>query len=307
MHRHRLVASVALVVAAAATAACSTADYPVGQSEEYLSATRARIVPGDDASRASCREAAGQVYCSEAEAKAALQLCSPAGAGGSVSIETKSASCVATGPAYPTLRSCQAPLELDCSYYAACLEKAIPCGDDGYALSFGEKYCTAFRAAPFTDAGKKWVTDVMRCLQDALVPEVLGAGAFATSPASKNRCDEIFQTAFDSHPSCYTAEDNSICFLPPSDLAMVLQTIGLKEVLTIRTGSQMLSTVGICIGQLTRRLFGFDRAPGDAVGVRPKSVGLGSAQSQLPRKELEASLAVWERLNAEGAAAPVAQ
>lgn len=299
MNAHRLVVVAAFTLASGATAACSTDAESLGQSEEALSATRARVVPADDASRAACRAAASQVYCSEAEAKAALLQCSPGGAHAVVSIETKSAACGATGPAYPTLESCKTPLELDCSYYGACLERAIPCGDTGYALGFGEKYCTAFRAAPFSDAGKKWVTGVMRCLQEALVPDVLGAGAFATSPASNERCQEVFQTAFDSHPSCYTAQENSICFLPPADLATVLSTIGLKEILTLRTGSQMLSTAGICIGQLTRRLFGFDRAPTDAGSLRPMSVGSGSTQPELPREDLESSLAAWKRLAAE--------
>ena len=299
MHAHRLVVAIAITFATGAVTACSADAASFAQSEEALTATRARVVPGDDASRAACRAAASQVYCSEAEAKAALQQCSPDGAQGTAAIETKSAACGATGPAYPTLESCKTPLELDCSYYGACLERAIPCGDAGYALGFGEKYCTAFRAAPFSDAGKKWVTSVMRCLQDALVPDVLGAGAFATSPASKQRCEEVFQTAFDSHPGCYTAPENSICFLPPADLATVLSTIGLKEILTIRTGSQMLSTAGICIGQLTRRLFGFDRAPTDASTLRPMSLRSGSEQPELPREDLETSLAAWKRLAAE--------
>jgi hypothetical protein len=302
MLARRSLVLVALALAASASAACSADVDSLEQSEETLSATRARVVPGDDASRAACREAAGKVYCSETEAKAALKLCSPGGANGKVSIETKSAACAATGPAYPTLASCQTPLELDCSYYAACLERAVPCGNDGYALGFGEKYCTAFRAAPLSAAGKEWVTHVMGCLQRALVPDVVAAGAFASSPASKMRCDEVFQTAFDSHPGCYTAQENSICFLPPGDLAVVLQTIGIKEILTARTGIQMLSTAGICIGQLTRRLFGFDRPPTSATGIR--SIALqASEQPELPREDVEAALGAWKRIEAENAAA----
>jgi hypothetical protein len=73
--------------------------------------------------------------------------------------------------------------------------------------------------------------------------------------------------------------------------------------LTRRTGGQMLSTVGICIAQLTRRLFG--GSSGSSSGVAPRgtsfdlSVAQGPAAAELSRADMEASLAEWKRLEAE--------
>ena len=272
-------------------------------SENALSSTRARVVPNDDLSRAACRDAASKVYCTEREATSALNACSPGGKSGKVALESKTGKCTASGLAYPTVASCETPLELDCSYYSTCLDKAIPCGTDGYALGFGEKYCTAFRAAPLSAAGKKWVTRVMGCLQTALVPDILAAGEFAKSPASQAKCQEVFDRAFDSHPGCYTAKEGSICFLPPGDLATVLKTIGLKEILTRRTGSQMATTVGICVGQIVERIFGFGQSkPAGAVGTR--AVDRAGPEEPLSREELEGSLAQWKSLEAEATVTP---
>jgi len=135
----------------------------------------------------------------------------------------------------------------------------------------------------------------MACLQRALVPEIRAEASFASGPASPARCAEVFDTAFASHPACYTAKDSSICFLPPGDIVTVLDTIGLREILTRRTSSQMLTTAGICVGQITRRLFGLSATSASASEGRDEA----APQAELPREALEASLAEWEKLEAE--------
>jgi len=284
-------------------AGCASEVPATGSSESELSASRVRVIPQDDESRVACRAAASTVYCSETDARAAMNACSPNGTSGAVAIETNAGTCAASAPTYPTIESCNTPLDYDCSFYSACLERAIPCGVQGYALGFGEKYCTAFRASSLSPTGEKWSRGVMKCLQEALVSEVAAAGGFASTPAQAGRCQEVFTHAFDSHPGCYTEEANSICFLPPGDLASVMHTIGLKEMLTQRTGGQMLSTVGICIGQLTRRLFGGSSASASGVATRGTSLDLsvvhGPGAIELSRADMEASLAGWKRLEAE--------
>lgn len=298
-----LAAVVAFGVVSLSTTGCAVDTDTTGLSESALSSTRSRIIPTDDASREACREVAQRIYCSEAEARAALGACSPAGAIGKAVVESRAGTCAASGLAYPTIASCETPLDTDCSYYAACLERAIPCGKDGYALGFGEKYCTAFRAAKLSTAGRRWVGRVMGCLQRALVADVVAQGSFATTNAPATKCQEVFGRAFDSHPACYTAKEGSICFLPPSDLAAVLKTIGLRELLTPRTGGQMVTTVGLCIGQLTERLFGFGASSASgSSGVGTRGISLEGEVESLTRDELESSLAEWKRLEAEGAA-----
>ena len=279
--------------------------------ESPLSSTRSRVVPLGDASRASCREVAAKVFCSEAEAQQAAARCAPPGAASSVAVVSSSGACAATGLAYPTLSSCATPQELDCSFYSACVDRAIPCGSAGYSLGFGEKYCTAFRAANLSPAGKKWVGRTMACLQRALVPEIRKAEAFASAPASEARCKEVFDTAFASHPACYTGKESSICFLPPGDIFTVLDTIGVREILTRRTSSQMLVTAGICVGQLTKRLFTAGKAgPAEAranegVGVARRVGGDDEALEERAlgeeptREDLEAMLVEWQKIEAQ--------
>ena len=34
----------------------------------------------------------------------------------------------------------------NCTFYSSCVEDQIPCGDLGYALNYGRRYCEAFGA-----------------------------------------------------------------------------------------------------------------------------------------------------------------
>ena len=33
----------------------------------------------------------------------------------------------------------------DCSFYRQCVENRVPCGANGYAISYGEEYCKRFQ------------------------------------------------------------------------------------------------------------------------------------------------------------------
>lgn len=156
---------------------------------------------------------------------------------------------------YPTHASCATPRPRDCSYYADCVERTIPCGPDGYALGFGRAYCESFQSAPLGPGGKAWMEGVMLCLQDALVPEVLAKDDFTTSPAAPSVCSDLFETAFGSHPACYTRPESSICFLPPSDILVVLDVIGAREFFQARTQAQISATLRTCVSQIADHLF----------------------------------------------------
>ena len=252
-------AAVGAVVLGGLVMACGAAPDDAGVDSDLAAAstTRVLLAPLTEASRASCREAAQTVYCSEADARAAIAACS-AGAASAVTFDVRKGACRKGERVYPTAASCAQPVELNCAFYAGCLERSIPCGEGGYALAFGEKYCTAFRSAHLSAAGQKWMAGVMHCLQEELVPEL--PGRFAQSRADAATCKTTFDTAFASHPRCYAAEDNSICFLPVADLFAITHTIGLEELFTRRTSSQVLSTAAMCVGQITSRLFGFGRS-----------------------------------------------
>ena len=69
--------------------------------------------------------------------------------------------------------SCVDPsLNTTCLWYPNCLEAAHPCGPDGYALSYGEHYCSAFSNASnvLTREGQVWRDKTLLCLQEELVP-----------------------------------------------------------------------------------------------------------------------------------------
>jgi hypothetical protein len=144
-----------------------------------------------------------------------------------------------------TALSCVAPRHHDCTFYGACIEANVSCGPTGYALGFGEKYCERFKSATFSESGAAWADAVMFCLELAIVPYGL--------PDSKSAsCDEITRVAFDSHPACYTAKPDSICFLPPPDVLAVFDTIGADEVFAARTREQIQAVIATCTVQVAK-------------------------------------------------------
>jgi hypothetical protein len=230
---------------------------PTATSEaELTSPTRTFLVPVDARARTLCRDEINAYYCNPNATEAALDACVAAiGATdpsdpcadptneACIRTETVDQICVGTSqPTYPTVASCEAPVAKNCSFYSACVEHETPCGEQGYALGYGEKYCTAFENISLSPRGESWKFSVMHCLQEALVPY--------SQPASTASCDTILNTAFASHPVCYTQPSNSICFLPPSDSAAILSTIGGSELLTARSRTQILATIKTCIGQI---------------------------------------------------------
>jgi len=223
-------------------AACSASPGDEGASTSeasVTSGTRTFLVPVDARARTLCRDEVNAYYCSASAANAAIGAClAKIGAAASdvcakndprcVRTESYAEPCTGTSnPVYPTAASCETPRPQNCSFYSACVEKETACGESGYALGYGEKYCTAFKNIDSLSAkGIAWRDSVMHCLQEKLVDY--------TQPSSTASCDQIIDAAFASHPVCYTLPESSICFLPPADTLAVLSTIGGSELLTAR-------------------------------------------------------------------------
>jgi len=266
----------ALFLAGLLATACSAASPEEGEAAEsaLVTAERVQVFAKDDATRIACRDVTNRTFCSVADATAKASACTGGGAAteARLSTEVTRATCAKSAEIYPTLASCTTPLARHCGFYSACLERALPCGEDGYALGFGERFCTSSRNAKLTAKGTAWATGVMGCLERALVPRVVQAGAFATKPESHAVCSALFEDAFASHPACYTHPDHSICSLPAADLRAILEIIGADELFTPRTRAQIAQTIGVCAGQITheigRRLFGA-RARADAPDELP--------------------------------------
>ncbi len=254
-------AVVGLLVATCAAGCIAAPDASEDATEESAinttsTPTQVLLYAKDDATRVACRAVTNRSFCSLAEADAKADGCTGGSAqtAAHLSAEVSTGTCTASSELYPTIASCKSPIARHCGFYSACLERALPCGEQGYALGFGERYCTAFRSSSLSDKGMTWATGVMGCLQEKLIARVAQAGAFADKPESAPVCAAILEEAFASHPACYTDPAHSICFLPPSDLRKVLGVIGAQEIFTMRTSTQIAQTVGICLGQVTHAI-----------------------------------------------------
>jgi len=107
-------------------------------------------------------------------------------------------------------QNCLVPSGVDCSWYSDCLEAKYNCGDTGYPIGYGEKFCNLFQQnyQSFSSQGQAWINAVRKCLQVTLVP------VLQTSAASLT-CYQLKTKAFDSHVPCYIspAPGISVCNL----------------------------------------------------------------------------------------------
>jgi hypothetical protein len=306
MIRLSLCAFVALVPLVACSAAAPAEG--VSTSESLVSSTRTFLVPVDARARVACRDEVNAYYCSDEAAHAAIGAClAKIGVSdGSDACATDDPQCVRTetydepctgtsNPVYPDANSCESPRPNNCSFYSACVDRETPCGESGYALGYGEKYCTAFKNLDgLTAKGNAWISSVMHCLQEELVQY--------SQPTSTGACSEILDAAFASHPVCYTQPDNSICFLPPSDVMKVLGTIGGSELFTARSQKQILATIGTCIGQIGHWLLPF----GTSARVHADPIVAPSA-APMSQSELVEQDRFWRSLEEKYKAAPIVE
>ena len=295
-----------LAVPLLAIGGCSSApvEMDVGESASELnSGERVQVFPSSR-QRVACREVANRYYCTKERALAAVEECSGEDAASAATFESSAASCSRSAALYPSIASCRTPLPHSCAFYSACLERAIPCGEQGYALGFGERYCTAFRNAKLSDKGTAWATSVMGCLEEALVSHVEDAGSFTTKAATATACTNVLNDAFFSHPACYTKPAHSICFLPPQDLAMVVKTIGAQELFMGRTRTQIMETLKLCGAQLVSALEERLLHPGGGPTKESTSVELPPEAFSLERADIEARRAVVSSLLHEYESAP---
>jgi hypothetical protein len=111
------------------------------------------------------------------------------------------------------------------------------CGPDGYLIGYGTKYSQRFykQARPrMSTRGQKWIDDVLVCLQHDLREAI----------DETTSCDDIWSTAFDSHPACYL--ESGFCTLSPFDIAQVVWTIDAKDIISKDASRQVLQTAIGC-------------------------------------------------------------
>jgi hypothetical protein len=136
---------------------------------------------------------------------------------------------------------CSDPPMGNCEFYEQCLERAHPCGANGYPMGYGRKYCQRYfdNIERFSPQGQQWIRYVGNCLQRQLVPY--------TDPSRAMSCSTLMSTAFSSHVGCYLNGPVSICDLPIRDkwtiMTSVIDARDLANVQTAVVGS-------ICASQL---------------------------------------------------------
>jgi hypothetical protein len=113
------------------------------------------------------------------------------------------------------------PLD-SCTFYADCLESRYHCGPTGYPLGYGQKYCSDFQTdrATLSSRGQTWMIATMHCLQEALIPDAVGAANATES------CAALEHKAFATHAGCYVR--SGVCKLPVSDWYAVLEIVDIK-------------------------------------------------------------------------------
>src|SRR3954468_15775580 len=86
---------------------------------------------------------------------------------------------------------CTEPLPGTCYFYRLCLDQRMGCGEHGYAVGYGEKYCLRFNHEDrLSELGVSWRDATLTCLQKSLVP-LLGAEELS--------CGKITEAGFASH------------------------------------------------------------------------------------------------------------
>lgn len=159
--------------------------------------------------------------------------------------------------------SCYQPqTEISCDFYLNCLEKKQSCGNTGYAIGYGYKYCSRFlkynqspQEKQMTSRGLAWRDHTLICLQNALVGILKN---WSAADWNDNKvCTNVKDFAFDSHPDCYVKSMPSFCELPLRDWRTLISDMDSKDLLGYRGSKQILKVAWMCKSYVVNKiLFG---------------------------------------------------
>jgi hypothetical protein len=144
---------------------------------------------------------------------------------------------------YLTLTTCEDCLSMSnnysCEYYTKCLEPKYTCGSSGYPLGYGFKYCSKFtlHLNEFSPKGKIWVQKTLVCLKQSLM-------------STFSDCNELYNTAFNSHPRCYQQSGFCDLFMDPSnlkqDVKALMSVYEINDFASFTSLKQILDTSKLC-------------------------------------------------------------
>jgi len=149
-------------------------------------------------------------------------------------------------------------LNTDCEFYKSCLEAKYTCGNNGYPIGYGYKYCNKFLTyyEEFPQKGKEWVNKTLVCLKQALYPLY----------QAESNCEVIYAAAFNSHPECYFQSGFCDLFIDRGNIMYTLKALlhvyEVRDFMSVTSLKQVYDTAKLCgkdylsqINQAFRELF----------------------------------------------------
>jgi len=151
-----------------------------------------------------------------------------------------------------------------CEFYTACLEAKYNCNSGAeasrYPVDYGLKYCVKFGQKSFqSQKGRDWRDATLTCLQASFFK-----GGYMEKGTNKGNCQALTDYEFGEHARCYTQPGASICELArpsPSDggllgraedAASIALTVDGKDLMSVRSGKQILQVLGTCSDQILK-------------------------------------------------------
>ncbi|KAH1427959.1 hypothetical protein KXV70_002163 [Aspergillus fumigatus] len=134
---------------------------------------------------------------------------------------------------------CTHPPLNSCNFYAQYLESRYHCGQSGYPIGFGQKFCekSLVWRPKMSVSGQEWITKTMLCLQEELVP-------FTNGPELQT-CSELKQYALSTHAECYVR--SGVCTLPIEDWGKILEIVGPALISELENFKSEFETAGDCV------------------------------------------------------------
>lgn len=155
----------------------------------------------------------------------AFSLSSPASFASSPALD-KGPAQRAAKEAVSRFNACAAKMIGHCDFYSRCLEASFPCGEQSYAIAFGQRYCDKFDQ----DYGSSpYLAGFVGKTRSTLQRQLIG---YINRYQGIRSCEQLEDFAFSSHSTAYIAQPFGICHLfDLHDLKTIISTIDEKDLL----------------------------------------------------------------------------
>lgn len=126
-----------------------------------------------------------------------------------------------------------------CAAYP-CFEETAHCGNEGYLIAFGEKYCRRFISpeiyATFDEPGKKFINCTSKCLIENM-------GKYMTTHDPIN-CDDLTNSGYNAQTSCYM--DCDFCTVCKTNKAALFHVYDFGDIFSVQALKQVIAAISQC-------------------------------------------------------------